>query len=33
MGPDEQGSLTEINLPGEAVQRVMRFSAGGIEDD
>jgi preprotein translocase subunit SecA len=33
MGPDESGSLTEMGLSGETVQRVMRFSAGGIDND
>jgi len=33
LGPDETGTLVEMGLPGEAVQRVMRFSAGGVEDE
>jgi preprotein translocase subunit SecA len=33
LGPDETGSLTEMGLNGDTVQRVMRFSAGGIDND
>jgi preprotein translocase subunit SecA len=33
LGPNESGSMMELGAPGETVQRVMRFSAGGIEDD
>jgi preprotein translocase subunit SecA len=33
LGPSETGALTEQAANGEPVQRVMRFSAGGIEDD
>ena len=33
LGPDETGTLVEMGLPGEAVQRVMRFSAGGVEEE
>jgi len=33
LGPDELGTLIELGAPGEPVQRVMRFSAGGIDDD
>ena len=32
-GPDEQGTLIELGAPGETVQRVMRFSAGGIDEE
>jgi preprotein translocase subunit SecA len=31
LGSDESGSLNEMGLSGDTVQRVMRFSAGGIE--
>ena len=33
LGPNETGNLTEHGVNGEPVQRVMRFSAGGIGDD
>ena len=33
LGPDELGSLVEMGLPGDVVKRVMRFSAGGLEDE
>jgi preprotein translocase subunit SecA len=33
LGPNETGNLTEQGVNGEPVQRVMRFSAGGIEND
>ncbi|MDR3670478.1 MAG: preprotein translocase subunit SecA [Holophaga sp.] len=33
LGPNETGTLSEMGLSGDTVQRVMRFSAGGIEDD
>ena len=33
LGPDETGTLVEMGVPGEVVQRVMRFSAGGVGDD
>jgi len=33
LGPNESGSLTEMGLSGDTVQRVMRFSAGGIDND
>jgi preprotein translocase subunit SecA len=33
LGPNESGALTEMGLSGDTVQRVMRFSAGGIEND
>jgi preprotein translocase subunit SecA len=32
-GPDELGSVVETGISGETVRRVMRFSAGGIEDE
>ena len=33
LGPDETGTLVEMGVPGDVVQRVMRFSAGGVDDD
>jgi preprotein translocase subunit SecA len=33
LGPNESGALSEMGLSGDTVQRVMRFSAGGIEND
>jgi preprotein translocase subunit SecA len=33
LGPDETGSLVEMGIPGDVVQRVMRFSAGGVDED
>jgi preprotein translocase subunit SecA len=33
LGPNESGSLSEMGLSGDTVQRVMRFSAGGIDND
>ena len=33
LGPNENGSMIELGQPGEQVQRVMRFSAGGIDED
>jgi preprotein translocase subunit SecA len=33
LGPDETGSLVEMGIPGDVVQRVMRFSAGGVDDE
>jgi preprotein translocase subunit SecA len=33
MGPDEQGSLSESGLPVDPIKRVMRFSAGGLDED
>jgi hypothetical protein len=34
MGPDEQGTLVELDgQPADQVQRIMRFSAGGVDDD
>jgi len=31
LGPDEQGSL--ISMGGDGIQRVLRFSAGGLDDE
>ena len=33
LGPDETGTLVEMGVPGDVVQRVMRFSAGGVGED
>ena len=33
LGPDEEGTVTDVSSAGEPVQRVMRFSAGGIDED
>jgi len=33
MGPDELGGMMEMGLPGDVVKRVMRFSAGGLDDE
>jgi preprotein translocase subunit SecA len=33
LGPDELGGVMEMGLPGDVVKRVMRFSAGGLDDE
>ena len=33
LGPDERGTLVEMGNPADGVQRVMRFSAGGVDEE